>query len=83
MNEGKYIENPNARAEVKVGLKELQDANILKNYYSPLIDNELEIKENDNYRTQLTMMVEWINIENQITERQDKYRLLRNIEIIL
>lgn len=83
LKEGRYIENRSARAELRIQLNELQNSNILKYYYSPLIDNEIKLEEDDDQTTQLSKMTECIKIEEQITDRSDKYKLLRNIEIFL
>lgn len=83
LKEGRYIENRSARAELRIQLDELQNSNILKYYHSPLIDNEIELEEGDDQTTQLAKMTECIKIEEQITDRLDKHKLLRNMEIFL
>jgi hypothetical protein len=72
LKEGRYIENRSARAELRIQLNELQNSNILKYYYSPLIDNEIKLEEDDDQTTQLSKMTECIKIEEQITDRSDK-----------
>lgn len=83
LHNGKYIENTNANDKVRVQVKELQHANLLKTYPLPLIDEDIEIEEDDDYDTQLRKMVECFKIEEQITDHQDKFKLLNNIEILL